>query len=124
MWRMVDKGDVLMFGYDFVYEDGPAGQRPQAGTRAVRQFLFTQAIATPLGVAHRRELWEKVGGFNEAWCEEDSDLWRRMARAGAAVRFRALEERPLSCPTRPRSRVPHITPRQKQMFLENWRAAD
>ena len=81
-----------MFGYDFAYEDGPAGNRPPSWDPGlVRQLLFVQHIATPLGVAHRREFWEKTGGFNEAWCEEDSDFWRRMARAGARFTFVPLK---------------------------------
>ena len=64
--RLRDKADVLVFGYDFVYEDGPAGERPPSwNPGSVRQFLFAEAIVTPLGVAHRRELWQKAGGFNE-----------------------------------------------------------
>ncbi len=91
--RLYDKADVLVFGYDFVYDDGPAGGRlPSWEPGAVRQFLFAEAIVTPLGVAHRRELWQKVGGFNEAWCEEDSDLWRRMARAGAKFTCVAVDQ--------------------------------
>ena len=75
---------------------------------------------TPLGVAHRRELWQKVGGFNEAWCEEDSDLWRRMARAGAKFAFLPLESGRYHVRPDSASRMPHITPRQRAMFLENW----
>ena len=78
-------------------------------------------VVTPLGVAHRRELWEKVGGFNEAWCEEDSDLWRRMARAGAEFAFLPLKSGRYHVAGTAR-RVPHITRRQREMFLENWRA--
>ena len=71
--RVRDKADVLVFGYDFVYDDSPAGSRPPSWDPGrVRQFLFEQCVVTPLGVAHRRELWQKTG---EAWCEEDSDLW-------------------------------------------------
>ena len=87
-----DKAGVLVFGYDFVYEDGPAGSRPASwDPRRVQEHLFVRNIAAPLGVAHRRELWQKVGGFNEAWCEEDSDLWRRLARAGAEFAFLPLK---------------------------------
>ena len=86
--RFSGKADVLVCGYDFVYEDGQAGDRPASwDPAAVRPLLFAHSISTPLGVAHRRDLWEKVGGFNEAWCEEDSDFWRRMARAGAEFVF-------------------------------------
>ena len=78
-------------------------------------------IVTPLGVAHRRELWQKVGGFNEAWCEEDSDLWRRMARVGAEFAYLPLKSGRYHVRADSASRRPHITPRQREMFLENWR---
>ena len=90
--RLGDAADVLMFGYDFAYEDGPVGNRPPSWDPGlVRELLFVQHIATPLGVAHRREFSEKTGGFNEAWCEKDSDFWRRLARAGARFTFVPLK---------------------------------
>ena len=117
-----DKADVLVFGYDFVYEDGPAGERrPNWEPGIVRQLLFAEAIVTPLGVAHRRQLWEKAGGFNEAWCEEDSDLWRRMARTGAEFAFLPLKSGRYHVRADSASRMPHITRRQRELFLENWR---
>ena len=90
--RHRDKGDVLLFGYDFVYEDGAAGSRPlNWDPGRVRQFLFVQPIVTPLGVAHRRELWRKVGGFDELLSrDEDWDFWKRMAR-GAEFAFLPLQ---------------------------------
>ena len=64
--RFRDRADVLLFGYDFVYEDGPLGERPASWDPGrARQLFFAQNIVTPLGVAHRRELWRKAGGFNE-----------------------------------------------------------
>ena len=121
--RLGDTADVLMFRYDFVYEDSPAGPRPPGWDPGrLREFLFAKRIVTPLGVAHRREWWQKVGGFNEAWCEEDSDLWRRMARAGAKFSFPPLASG--RCHVHPdrASRMSHVTPRQREMFLENWQA--
>ena len=116
-----DKADVLVFGYDFVYENGPAGERPPSWEPGlVRQLLFAEAIVTPLGVAHRRELWKKAGGFNEAWCEEDSDLWRRMARTGAEFAFLPLKSGRYHVRADSASRMPHITRQQREMFLENW----
>ncbi len=51
--------------------------------------MFLSPIATPLGVAHRRALIvERLGGFNELlWTNEDADLWRRFAQAGAEFKF-------------------------------------
>ena len=121
--RLGENADVLMFCYDFVYEDGPAENRPPSWDPGqVRHLFFAQHIATPIGVAHRREFWEKTGGFNEAWCEEDSDFWRRMARAGAKFIFVPLKSGLYHVRRETASRVPHITARQKQMFLANWRA--
>ena len=58
--RLGDAADVLMFGYDFAYEDGPVGNRPPSWDPGrVRELLFVQHIATPLGVAHRRECWRR-----------------------------------------------------------------
>ena len=121
--RLGENTDVLMFGYDFAYEDGPMGNRPPNWDPGlVRQLLFMQHIATPLGVAHRREFWEKTGGFNEAWCEEDTDFWRRMARAGARFTFVPLKSGLYHVRRDSASRMPHITVRQKEMFRANWRA--
>jgi glycosyltransferase involved in cell wall biosynthesis len=123
VWQLRDRGDVLMFGYDFVYEDGPAGGRiPSWDPGQARQHLFANYISTPLGVAHRREWWEKAGGFNEAWCEEDSDLWRRMARAGARYEFMPHTSGLYHVRRDSASRMPHITRRQREAFLANWRA--
>ena len=82
--------DVLLFGFDIAYENGLAAGRPTAWDpgRAVDR-LFAENIAAPLGVAHRRAVLQRVGGFNELlWRGEDWDLWKRLARAG--LRFRCL----------------------------------
>ena len=51
--------------------------------------LFERNLATPLGVAHRRSLLERVGLFQESLpgVEEDWDLWKRFAAAGASFLF-------------------------------------
>ena len=85
--RHRDKADMLVFGYDFAYEDGPTGSRPPSwDPGAIRQFFFVDCIVTPLGVAHRRSLCARAGGFSESLSrDEDPDLWRRMARIGDYV---------------------------------------
>ena len=97
--RHRDKAEVLVLGYDFAYEDGPAGSRPPSwDPGAVREYFFVDCIVTPLGVAHRRSLALRVGGFNES-------LWRErrpgsVAADGAdrgGICFPAAEERDLSC---------------------------
>lgn len=88
-WR--GRGDVLVFAYDQV-EERPG--HPGFGTvrtydpRAYYDQLPHRNIVVPLGVAHRRALFDRVGRFDEARVrEEDADLWRRFARAGAAFAF-------------------------------------
>ncbi len=84
-----EKGDVLMFGFDVVYEDGPPRDRAQDwDPRHVRRILFAFNPVVPLAAAHRRSLLDKVGGFHELISRlEDWDLWKRMARAGAKFAF-------------------------------------
>jgi glycosyltransferase involved in cell wall biosynthesis len=84
-----DRADVLLFPYDLV--DDRAGQ-PGHGNRGTydpasrSQFMFSETISVPLGVIHRRSLYDRFGGFDETlWKDEDGDLWRRYARPG--VRF-------------------------------------
>lgn len=89
------RGDVLVFAYD-LQEERPG--HPQVGSlrtwepRRVYDQLMNRHIAVPLGVAHRRALLERAGLFDESLpIDEDADLWRRFARAGAA--FVYLDER-------------------------------
>ena len=61
-------------------QDGPFAHGAPA---PFREILFATNLATPLGVAHRRDLALRVGGFDEElWVLEDWDLWRRMGREG------------------------------------------
>ncbi|QJW92568.1 glycosyltransferase family 2 protein [Frigoriglobus tundricola] len=88
-----DRADVLLFRYDLVEErpghpgfGGATAYDPGARLWA----LFTETIAVPLGVVHRRALLARTGGFDEALgryqgSDEDGDLWRRFARAGARL---------------------------------------
>ncbi|MDQ3330345.1 MAG: glycosyltransferase [Planctomycetota bacterium] len=53
-----------------------------------RALIFSRRLAIPLAVAHGKQLFLSVGGFNELlWRAEEIDLWRRMARAGASFAF-------------------------------------
>ena len=50
--------------------------------------LDTQNIMVPLGVAHRRELFLRYGGFDAALrFEEDWDLWKRYSLLGGKFAF-------------------------------------
>jgi glycosyltransferase involved in cell wall biosynthesis len=83
--RLGDRADVFVFGYDRVRDDGACRSRIRTWVPVVHhRHLFSRNIATPLGVAHRRELIDRVGGFDERLrYQEDWDLWKRFACAGA-----------------------------------------
>lgn len=88
-WR--GRTDVCVFGYDKVKlpsdPHGVAVVEPWDAT-AVREHLLRHNIVCPLGVAHRRDLLDRSGLFDEGlWYEEDWDLWKRFARAGATFSF-------------------------------------
>ncbi|OWK41747.1 glycosyltransferase [Fimbriiglobus ruber] len=94
-WEWRDKGDVLVFRYDQVIDAaaGPGfGSVVRYDPAARYDRMFTETIAAPLGVVHRRALLDRVGRFNEAMGRhpgehEEGDLWRRFARAGATFTF-------------------------------------
>ena len=85
--------DVLVSRYDLIEERADHPQYGRTSTHDPARFhdrLFRQHIAVPLGVAHRRRLTEHVGGFDERRPrEQDSELWRRFAAAGAVFTFLA-----------------------------------
>lgn len=90
-WR--DRADVLVFAYDAV-DDG-VGLFPQGEVRTwdpalVSERLMERNVAAPLGVAHRRDLIGRAGGFDEGLYRlEEWDLWKRFARAGASFLYLA-----------------------------------
>jgi glycosyltransferase involved in cell wall biosynthesis len=90
-----DRGDVLVFCYDVIDEAGVilgAGRVTTWDPSCVRCFLMHANVACPLGVAHRRELLERVGYFDESlFVLEDWDLWKRFALAGAEFLFLPLK---------------------------------
>jgi glycosyltransferase involved in cell wall biosynthesis len=94
-WR--DAGEILVFTYDIVAVAVP-GQKPALletwDPAPLRERMMTECIVVPLAVAHRRALLDRVGLFQEGQgfhFEEDLDLWRRMARAGAGFVFLPLK---------------------------------
>lgn len=89
-WSLRGRADVLLFRYDLVEErPGPGFGGVTAYDPAPRlPHIDTETIAVPLGIVHRRELLDRCGAFNEALGrhrgrDEDGDLWRRFAHAGA-----------------------------------------
>jgi glycosyltransferase involved in cell wall biosynthesis len=90
-WSLRATADVLLFRYDLVEErpglPGYGGvARYDPGLCLDR--MAVETITVPLGVVHRRGLLDRVGGFDESLgryrgMDEDGDLWRRFARAGA-----------------------------------------
>jgi len=120
--RLSDQADVLVFGYDYVYEDGPSEGRPPAWSPAdVAQQLFLQNVVMPLGVAHARDWWKKAGGFHEGSWQPDWDYWKRLARAGARFSYPPLKSGRYHVRLTGANRRPHVTPRQRATFLDNWR---
>jgi glycosyltransferase involved in cell wall biosynthesis len=86
--RHAGRADVLVSGYDLVRDDDPAAPPKPWDPSRHRDRLFAVNIVTPLGVAHRRDLIARVGGFDERLrFEEDWDLWKRLARGGARFLF-------------------------------------
>ena len=119
--RLCDRADVLVFGYDYVYEDGPAeGRLPTWTPAAVAGDLFLQNIVMPLGVAHGRKWWEKAGGFHEGCWQPDWDYLKRLVRAGARLEFPPLKSGRYHVRLTGTNRRPHVTPRQQKTFLDNW----
>jgi glycosyltransferase involved in cell wall biosynthesis len=119
-----DKAGVLLFGYDVVYEDGPAEGREETWDPAImRQHLFARNVVAPLGVAHRRKLWEQVGGFNERlWIAVDWDFYKRLARAGADFAFLPLKSGLCHAWPGSLSHMSHPTPRQRESAEANRNA--
>ena len=119
------KGDVLVFRYDLVYENAlsEAVVRTWMPDRHF-ELLFAAHIATCLGIAHRRTVLDRVGGFNEAlWGNEDAELLRRFARAGIDFVFVPLKSGRYHVRSSSLSRSPvRLTRRQRETAEANWQA--
>jgi len=83
--RLGEQGDVLIFSYDFLEEVDDTG--PEVGfwdSCSQRDLLFVNRPAILLGIANPRELWGRVGGFDESIGDDDDwDFCKRMAQSGA-----------------------------------------
>ncbi len=119
-----EKGDVLMFGFDVVYEDGaPRGRAQDWDSRHVRRTLFCFNPVVPLAAAHRRSLVDRVGGFHGLISQqEDWDLWKRMARAGAKFAFLPGKSGVYHVRPGTLSHVRRLTARQRATIMANWAA--
>lgn len=71
------------------YLSSSEGERePSFAAWARARLQRGNSFAVPLGVAHRREIFERVGGFQPGVVVgEDGILWRRMAEGGARIGF-------------------------------------
>lgn len=118
--RLGAKGDVLVFGYDYVDERiGPAAPVRTWDPTPYRHLLFMRNFATPLGIAHRRGL--NLQGFDEdLWCLEDWDLWKRLARAGAEFLFLPMRSGLYHIRPGSLSRAPRITARQRSAYTSRY----
>lgn len=83
--RHGERADVLVSGYDLIHDDMGANPRIASwAPKAYQTQILTRNISTPLGVAHRRELVARVGGFDERnRLDADWDMWKKFTRAGA-----------------------------------------
>jgi hypothetical protein len=122
--RLQMRADFLMFGYDYVRDEVQA-QGPRTWDPIPFSHLFFEKnLTVPLGVAHSKELWEKVGGFNEAvWCQEDWEFWKRLARTGTDVLFVPLRSGIYHFHETNRSKAPNVTDLQREGFHESRRRA-
>ncbi len=74
-------------------------------------------------MSHRRSLLDRAGRFNEmVWLQEDFDLWKRMARAGAKFSFVSGKSGIYHVRPGTLSQSPRLTPPQRGDVLVNWQA--
>ena len=64
------------------------GQREPSFETWARTSLSNHILSVPLGVAHRRNLFEAVGGFQPGIiCATEGITWRRLSDQGARIGF-------------------------------------
>ena len=123
--RLGERADVLIFGYDYLVEGEDRSRARTWDPAPLRHLFFEQNLSTPLGVAHKRDLWARVGGFDESlWCQEDWEYWKRLARTGAEVLFIPLRSGLYRFRMESRSQAPKITPAQLATYKASRLAGD
>ncbi|HWY87469.1 MAG TPA: tetratricopeptide repeat protein, partial [Gemmataceae bacterium] len=84
--------EVCLFCYDLIEDAQSGGRRLSWDPANVWERMTEANIACPLGIAHRRALLERTGLFEEKTPrEEDWDLLKRFARAGAAFHYPSVK---------------------------------
>jgi glycosyltransferase involved in cell wall biosynthesis len=112
---------VLVFGNDISYTDGPVNGRPTSwAPSAVMNDFFVADIVPPIGLAHRRELLETTGMFNELCVDDTWDLWKRMARSGAEFGVLPLKSGCIHVGADHDASAPRVSRKQSKKLLENW----
>ncbi len=117
--RLSAHSDLLLFQYEF---ETTAGFRGQWNPARYKDSFFEKNVSAPLGVAHRRSLFDQIGGFNETlWQQEDWDYWKRIARACCEIMFVKQKSGVYRMSEDGRSGRPRLTEGQRLAYEGNVR---
>ena len=121
--RWKGHGDVLFFRYDLVDESDPEGSiRTWQPDQRFPDF-FSYNVSLPLGVAHHKKWFEKIGGFHElAWDGAEWDFWKRLVRAGAETLFIPSKSGIHHIRADANHQAARLAPRQQKALEANWNA--
>jgi glycosyltransferase involved in cell wall biosynthesis len=119
--------EVLLWGYQVLCSGSDCGfeayQYPDPVEYRNRLFLFRGGLPSPLGLAHKRELLQRAGGINEYLLfDEIGELWKRLARAGAAFCWLPFTAGVYHLPARHPKTLPSPLRRQRLHAERNHRA--
>lgn len=82
--------DVVFSDYSFIDEYSNDIKQDHSFSNQVEGMVLSKMIATTPSMIHhptvmmRRETFERVGGYRDFPCAQDSDLWMRMQEKGAS----------------------------------------